>query len=126
MMIERMRKRLSADRASFIAPCLPSSADKPPSGSNWIHEIKHDGYRLMARRDHVSDMTIAGQGHGYQGELYWEKAEVCRRRAELVRNDLSETSRWRKLAEQWLKMADEAEQGRNAPTPPWRRRSTRC
>jgi hypothetical protein len=47
-------------------------------------------------------------------ELYWEKAEVCRRRAELVRNDLSETSRWRKLAEQWLKMADEAEQGRNA------------
>ena len=29
------------------------SADKPPSGSNWIHEIKHDGYRLMARRDPV-------------------------------------------------------------------------
>jgi ATP-dependent DNA ligase len=32
----------AADRASFIEPCLPSSADKPPSGSNWIHEIKHD------------------------------------------------------------------------------------
>ena len=48
--------------------------------------------------------------------MYWEKAEVCRRRAELVRNDLSETSRWRKLAEQWLKMADEAEQGRNYPS----------
>ena len=25
------------------------SADKPPSGSNWFHEIKHDGFRLMAR-----------------------------------------------------------------------------
>ena len=37
--------------ADFIEPCLPSPADKPPSGSNWIHEIKHDGYRLMARRD---------------------------------------------------------------------------
>ena len=24
---------------------LPSPADKPPSGANWIHEIKHDGYR---------------------------------------------------------------------------------
>ena len=24
-------------------------ADKPPSGANWIQEIKHDGYRLMAR-----------------------------------------------------------------------------
>jgi len=38
--------------ATFIEPCLPAPADKPPSGSNWIHEIKHDGYRLMARRDH--------------------------------------------------------------------------
>jgi bifunctional non-homologous end joining protein LigD len=31
----------------FIEPCLPSPAERPPSGSNWIHEIKHDGYRLM-------------------------------------------------------------------------------
>jgi len=23
----------------------------PPSGPQWLHEIKHDGYRLMARRD---------------------------------------------------------------------------
>jgi hypothetical protein len=38
MLIERMRKRLAADRASFIEPCLPSTADKPPFGSNWIHD----------------------------------------------------------------------------------------
>jgi hypothetical protein len=44
--------------ATFIDPCLPSPADKPPSGSNWIHEIKHDGYRLMARRDPVSIRLI--------------------------------------------------------------------
>src|SRR5215208_4968828 len=37
----------------FIEPCLPSPADRPPSGTNWIHEIKHDGYRLMVRRDSV-------------------------------------------------------------------------
>jgi len=24
---------------------------EPPSGEGWIHEIKHDGYRLMVRRD---------------------------------------------------------------------------
>ena len=35
----------------FIEPCLPCPVDRPPSGTNWIHEIKHDGYRLMARRD---------------------------------------------------------------------------
>ena len=37
--------------SGFIEPCLPSSAERPPSDPNWIHEIKHDGYRLMARRD---------------------------------------------------------------------------
>ena len=25
--------------------------DRPPSGPLWVHEIKHDGYRLMVRRD---------------------------------------------------------------------------
>ena len=38
----------------FIEPCLPSSADRPPSGPDWVHEIKHDGYRLMARRDPIA------------------------------------------------------------------------
>ena len=65
MLIERMRKRLAADRASFIEPCLPSPADKPPSGSNWIHEIKHDGYRLMARRDPVGIRLITRRGNDW-------------------------------------------------------------
>lgn len=33
----------------FIEPCLPTSATAPPSGPEWIHEIKHDGFRVMAR-----------------------------------------------------------------------------
>ena len=32
-------------------PCLPSPADRLPSGSDWIHEIKLDGFRMMVRRD---------------------------------------------------------------------------
>jgi len=66
MLIERMRKRLAADRAIFIEPCLPSPADKPPSGANWIHEIKHDGFRLMARRDPVGILvgTLSARGRG--------------------------------------------------------------
>jgi ATP-dependent DNA ligase len=35
----------------FIEPCLPSPAERPPSAPDWAHEIKHDGYRLMARRE---------------------------------------------------------------------------
>jgi bifunctional non-homologous end joining protein LigD len=37
--------------SGFIAPCLPSSAPRPPSGELWLHEIKHDGFRMIARKD---------------------------------------------------------------------------
>jgi bifunctional non-homologous end joining protein LigD len=35
----------------FIAPCLPTKADTLPSGGLWIHEIKHDGFRIIARKN---------------------------------------------------------------------------
>ena len=37
-------------RSGFIAPCIPTRAYKVPSGAGWVHEIKHDGYRLQVRR----------------------------------------------------------------------------
>jgi ATP-dependent DNA ligase len=40
---ERTRPRLG-----FVEPCLPSPAKAPPSGPGWIHEIKHDGFRILA------------------------------------------------------------------------------
>jgi bifunctional non-homologous end joining protein LigD len=45
-MLWRPRKSLRPE--GFIEPCQPRSAAKPPSGSDWIHEIKHDGYRTLA------------------------------------------------------------------------------
>jgi bifunctional non-homologous end joining protein LigD len=36
---------------AVIEPCLPSPGEQPPTGPDWVHEIKHDGYRLMVRRD---------------------------------------------------------------------------
>jgi bifunctional non-homologous end joining protein LigD len=35
----------------FIPPCLPTPKKRVPSGSEWVHEIKHDGYRLIVRRN---------------------------------------------------------------------------
>jgi bifunctional non-homologous end joining protein LigD len=32
----------------FVDPCISSLAAKPPSGPDWVHEVKHDGYRLIA------------------------------------------------------------------------------
>jgi bifunctional non-homologous end joining protein LigD len=35
----------------FIPPCLPTKAKDPPRGGLWWHEIKHDGFRIIARKD---------------------------------------------------------------------------
>jgi bifunctional non-homologous end joining protein LigD len=29
----------------------PYQTDKLPSGSQWLHEIKHDGFRIIATKD---------------------------------------------------------------------------
>jgi bifunctional non-homologous end joining protein LigD len=44
------RERPFPQSPTFIDPCLPRAAKQPPSGRGWIHEIKHDGFRIMARR----------------------------------------------------------------------------
>jgi bifunctional non-homologous end joining protein LigD len=46
----------------FIEPCLPSPSKRVPIGSGWVYEIKHDGYRLMARTsgDRVRIYTCRG------------------------------------------------------------------
>jgi bifunctional non-homologous end joining protein LigD len=51
--------------SGFIEPCLPSAAERPPSGPDWVHEIKHDGYRLMARRDPVGIRLLTRNGHDW-------------------------------------------------------------
>jgi bifunctional non-homologous end joining protein LigD len=32
-------------------PCIPTRGTKVPSHSDWIHEVKQDGFRLIAQRD---------------------------------------------------------------------------
>ena len=60
---------LSRERNSrlvgFIEPCLPSPAKAPPSGPGWIHEIKHDGFRIMARRDAAGVRLITRNGNDF-------------------------------------------------------------
>jgi bifunctional non-homologous end joining protein LigD len=37
--------------SGFIEPCLPTLARTVPDGPRWAFEIKHDGFRFIARRD---------------------------------------------------------------------------
>ena len=49
----------------IIEPCLPSPAKVPPSGLGWIHEIKHDGFRIIARRDSAGVRLITRNGNDF-------------------------------------------------------------
>jgi ATP dependent DNA ligase domain len=43
--------------------CLPTGAQAPPIGPDWIHEIKHDGFRILARRAGPKVLLISRNGH---------------------------------------------------------------
>jgi bifunctional non-homologous end joining protein LigD len=43
--------RINRLPAGFVIPAQPVLASKPPSGADWVHEIKHDGYRMIVHRD---------------------------------------------------------------------------
>src|SRR5580704_17457659 len=49
----------------FIEPCIPTLAAKAPSGPDWVHEIKHDGYRLIVRRDGKAVRLFTRRGHDW-------------------------------------------------------------
>jgi bifunctional non-homologous end joining protein LigD len=49
----------------FVAPALPTSAGKPPSGSGWLHEIKIDGFRLFGQRRGVGGRLLTRNGYDW-------------------------------------------------------------
>jgi bifunctional non-homologous end joining protein LigD len=76
-------------RSGFIAPCLPSPAHRPPSGPDWVHEIKHDGYRLMARRDPIGIRLLTRNGHDWVEAVNRLRARTCLLDGEAVVCDAS-------------------------------------
>ncbi|MGC2081626.1 MAG: DNA ligase [Xanthobacteraceae bacterium] len=61
----------------FIEPCLPSPAKQPPAGPDWIHEIKHDGFRIMARRDPAGVRLISRHGNDFTARFPLAAAAVA-------------------------------------------------
>ena len=53
----------------IIEPCLPSPAKAPPSGPGWLHEIKHDGFRILAQRDSAGVQLITRAGNDFSGRF---------------------------------------------------------
>jgi ATP-dependent DNA ligase len=51
--------------AGFISPCLPTKTDKLPSGSQWLYEIKHDGFRIIARKSNGQVRLYSRPGNDF-------------------------------------------------------------
>jgi bifunctional non-homologous end joining protein LigD len=59
-------RKLPRVPTGFIEMCQPTLAAIVPASAGWIHEVKHDGYRIIARRSgerirlwsrHMTDFT---------------------------------------------------------------------
>jgi bifunctional non-homologous end joining protein LigD len=55
----------------FGDPCLPTRVPVAPGGSVWVHEIKHDGYRLMVRRSPAGILIRTRNGHDWTDRFGW-------------------------------------------------------
>ena len=61
----------------IIEPCLPSPAKAPPSGPKWLHEIKHDGLRILARRGPAGVRLITRNGNDFTSRFPLAAAAVA-------------------------------------------------
>jgi len=52
-------------RLGFIPPQLPSLTDQPPEGPDWLHEVKHDGYRTMLVIERGTAVAYTRNGHDW-------------------------------------------------------------
>jgi bifunctional non-homologous end joining protein LigD len=61
----------------FVEPCLPSVRATAPHGREWVHEIKHDGYRLIVRRDGKRGRIFTRRGFDWTGRFPWIEDALC-------------------------------------------------
>jgi bifunctional non-homologous end joining protein LigD len=47
----------------FVPSCLPTKSVAPPSGPLWLHEIKHDGFRVIACKDGTQVLLYSRPGN---------------------------------------------------------------
>lgn len=52
-------------RKPAFAPCIPTPGKTVPSGAEWLHEVKHDGYRLIVQRDGKRVRLFTRNGHDW-------------------------------------------------------------
>ena len=67
MLVQReLRRRLRRDQSQErFEHCVPRLAKEPPSAQGWLHEIKHDRFRILAHRDGAGVRLLTRNGHDF-------------------------------------------------------------
>lgn len=64
-----LTRAVRGDIPADLKPQLAILADTPPEGDEWLHEIKYDGYRLMARITGGTVRLISRNGKDWTGRF---------------------------------------------------------
>jgi bifunctional non-homologous end joining protein LigD len=61
--------------------CIPTTGKTVPTGPDWFHEIKYDGYRLRTERDSNTVRLVKRGGHDWTARFPWIKEAALRNRS---------------------------------------------
>ena len=53
----------------FIDPCSPVLAKAVPTGADWLHEVKFDGYRVQAHKAGKDVVIFSRNGHDFSSRF---------------------------------------------------------
>jgi hypothetical protein len=56
---------------SKFLPCIPTRGTKVPAGGDWLHEVKHDGFRMIVQRDGDRVRLFTRNGHDWTDRYPW-------------------------------------------------------
>ena len=65
---------------SLFSPCIPTRGTKVPSHPDWLHEIKHDGFRMIVQRDGGRVRLFTRGGYDWSSRYPWILESALRNR----------------------------------------------
>jgi bifunctional non-homologous end joining protein LigD len=65
----RAKRASKAELPQFVSPQLATLVTDPPTRGNWIYEVKHDGYRMLARLEGGEAKVFTRSGKDWSDRL---------------------------------------------------------